>query len=147
MAFQPDPAAITWRLHLRSSPSTVYELLTTDAGRARFWAEEAVEHEGAITWVFVGGQRWRGAILEREPGRRFSVGYYGGSTTTFILADDGAGGTDLTLTDTGVPPADRAEVTAGWISVLLALKAAADFDVDLRNHDPARTWEQGYAEN
>jgi hypothetical protein len=31
--------------------------------------------------------------------------------------------------------------------VLLALKSAADFGVDLRNHDPARTWDQGYAEN
>jgi hypothetical protein len=32
-------------------------------------------------------------------------------------------------------------------TTLLALKAAADFGVDLRTHDPARTWEQGYAEN
>jgi hypothetical protein len=29
----------------------------------------------------------------------------------------------------------------------LVLKAAADFGADLRNHDPARTWEQGYVEN
>lgn len=147
MTFQPDPDAITWRLHLRSSPAAVYELLASDAGRARFWAEEAVERDGAIDFVFPGGQRWRGAILTREPGRRFSVVYYGGSTTTFTLSDDGQGGTDLTLTDAGVPAQDRAEVTAGWVSVLLALKAATDFGIDLRTHDPARTWEQGYAEN
>lgn len=147
MAFQPDPEVITWRLHLRSSPAAAYALLATDAGRARFWAEQAVERDGAIDFVFPGGQRWRGAILAREPGRRFSVVYYGGSTTTFTLADDGQGGTDLTLTDAGVPAQDRAEVTAGWVSVLLALKAAADFGVDLRAHDPARSWEQGYAEN
>jgi len=145
--FQPDPEAIVWRLHLRAGPDAVYELLATDAGRARFWAEEAVERDGAIDFVFPGGLRWRGEILAREPGRLFSVVYYGGSRATFTLADDGAGGTDLTLSDAGVPPADRAEVTAGWVSVLLALKAAADFGVDLRNHDPARTWEQGYAEN
>lgn len=36
---------------------------------------------------------------------------------------------------------------AGWVSVLLALKAAVDFSVDLRNHDPGRTWDQGYADN
>jgi hypothetical protein len=29
----------------------------------------------------------------------------------------------------------------------MALKAAADFGVDLRNHDRQRTWEQGYVEN
>ncbi len=145
--FQPDPDVITWRLHLRSAPAAVYELLATDAGRARFWAEEAIERDGAIDFVFPGGLSWRGEILAREPGRRFSVVYYGGSTATFVLADDGAGGTDLTLSDAGVPAQDRAEVTAGWVSVLLALKAAADFGVDLRNHDPSRTWEQGYAEN
>jgi hypothetical protein len=61
--------------------------------------------------------------------------------------DDGAGGTDLTLVDVGVPAADRAEVVAGWVSVLLALKATVDFGVDLRNHDPQRTWDTGYAEN
>jgi uncharacterized protein YndB with AHSA1/START domain len=147
MSFQPDPTTITWRLHLRSAPAVVYELLATDAGRARFWAEQAVERDGAIEFIFPGGQRWRGAILERQPPRRFGVIYYGGSTTTFDLNDDGAGGTELTLNDVGVPEADRVEVIAGWVSVLMALKAAADFGVDLRNHDRRRTWEQGYVEN
>jgi hypothetical protein len=58
-----------------------------------------------------------------------------------------AGQTELYLTDENVPPADRSEVIAGWVSVLMALKAAVDFNVDLRNHDPQRTWAQGYAEN
>ncbi len=39
----------------------------------------------------------------------------------------------------GVPEEDRTEVIAGWVSVLMALKAAVDFSVDLRNHDPVRT--------
>jgi hypothetical protein len=67
--------------------------------------------------------------------------------TTFDLADDGAGGTDLTLTDAGVREADYAETHAGWVSVLLALKAAADHGVDLRNHDEQRTWDQGFVDN
>jgi hypothetical protein len=32
-------------------------------------------------------------------------------------------------------------------SVLLALKAAVDFGVELRNHDLNRTWDQGYGDN
>lgn len=147
MTLQPDPNVISWRLRLRSAPEAVYTLLSTDQGRARFWAEEAIEREGAVEFVFPDGQRWRGAILAREPQRRFSVVYYGGSVATFTLEDDGTGGTELTLTDVGVPAEHRSEVTAGWVSVLLALKAAADFGVDLRNHDPMRSWEQGYAEN
>jgi hypothetical protein len=30
--------------------------------------------------------------------------------------------------------------------VLFPFKAAADFGVDLRNHDPSRSWDQGYAD-
>jgi uncharacterized protein YndB with AHSA1/START domain len=138
---------IRWRLHLAAPREQVYALLATDAGRARFWAEAAVEAEGQVGFVFPNGVNWRGRVLAAEAPARFSVVYYGGSTTTFALADDGQGGTELALTDEGVPEADYAEVLAGWVSVLLALKAAADFGVDLRNHDPARTWDQGYAEN
>jgi uncharacterized protein YndB with AHSA1/START domain len=122
-------------------------MVVTDEGRARFWAEAAIETNGIIQFRFPNGQEWRGRILERHPPHRFQVEYFGHSVTTFELADDGTGGTDLTLTDAGVPAADRTEVVAGWISVLLALKAAVDFGVDLRNHGLNRTWDQGFVEN
>ena len=83
MAFQPDPAVIRWRIHLASSPAEVYRMLATDEGRARFWAESAVETDGAIAFVFPGGHRWRGNVLERTPPRRFAVEYFGGSIATF----------------------------------------------------------------
>jgi hypothetical protein len=86
-------------------------------------------------------------VLERDPPRRFSVEYFGGSYLTFDLRDDGAGGTDLILTEAGVSPGDWPENNAGWVSVLLALKATVDFGVDLRNHDPGRNWDQGYVDN
>lgn len=147
MSFQPDPTTIRWRLHLSAPPAVVHRLFATDEGRARFWAESAVEREGAIEFVFPGGVTWRGEVIENNPPHRYAVRYFGGSLTAVELADDGAGGTDLTLTDVGMPPDDRAEVIAGWVSVLMALKAAVDFGVDLRNHDPQRTWQQGYVEN
>ncbi len=132
---------IRWRLHLAASPERVRELLATDAGRARFWAESAVEHDGAIRFVFPNGFTWTGRILEDEP-EVFAVDYFG-SAARFVLEADGGGGTDLTLTHPGEHPDTR----PGWVSVLLALKAAADFGVDLRNHDPERTWEQGFVDN
>jgi uncharacterized protein YndB with AHSA1/START domain len=145
MAFQPDPERIVWRLHLRSEPDRVYDMLDTDAGRAAFWAESAVEEDGTVVFEFINGTRHRGRILERDRPQRWSVAYFG-STATFELSPDGAGGTDLTLTDEGVAEADRAEVTAGWLNVLIPLKAAADHDVDLRSHDPSRTWDGGYVD-
>jgi uncharacterized protein YndB with AHSA1/START domain len=147
LSFQNDPNTILWRLHLSSPPERVYRLLATGEGRARFWAESAEEIDGHIHFIFPGGEKWQGKILEKEPPKRFSVVYFGGSHVTFDLTDDGKGGTDLTLTDSGVHPTDRSEVVAGWVSVLMALKGAADFGVDLRNHDPDRSWKAGYMDN
>ncbi len=140
-------ARVLARLHLASSPERVYDMLATDAGRARFWAESAAEVEGVIDFVFPGGLTWRGEILERVPPWLFVVRYYGGSRTTFRLRADVVGGTDLDLVDEEVGPMDVLEARPGWVSVLLALKAAADFGVDLRNHDPARTWAEGFCGN
>lgn len=36
---------------------------------------------------------------------------------------------------------------AGWVSVLMAMKAAVDFGIDLRNHDSDMAWAQGFADN
>jgi len=147
MTFQADLNIIRWKLHLNSSPQHVYEQLSTDKGRARFWAESAVEKDGIIHFVFPNQAEWKGKILEISRPSKFKVEYYGGSITTFELVADDSGGTDLTLTDQGVPEEDRTEVIAGWVSILMALKASMDFGVDLRNHDPRRTWDEGYVEN
>ena len=113
----------------------------------RFWAESATEQAGSIHFRFPNGQAWQGEILVRRPPGLFQVVYIGGTIVTFTLESDGRRGTDLTLTDEGVAEEHRCEVIAGWVSVLMALKAATDFGVDLRNHDPQRTWDQGFAEN
>jgi uncharacterized protein YndB with AHSA1/START domain len=147
MDFHENSQSIRWRLHLESPPSAVYQMLSTDQGRARFWAESAVETDGVILFVFPNGQQWHSKIIEQDIPHRFVIRYFGNTETTFELSNDGQGGTVLVLTDVGVPPKHHAEVLAGWVSVLLALKAAVDFGVDLRNHHPRRTWDHGYVEN
>ena len=138
---------VHWRLHLRASPKTVFDYLATNEGRGRYWAETAIEQDGVIHFHFPGDLHWKGEILECVPPHRFKVRYYGGTTTTFALETDDVGGTDLLLTDEGIARENHCEVMAGWVSVLLALKAVVDFSADLRNHDPQRTWSQGYVDN
>jgi hypothetical protein len=120
-------------------------MLASDAGRARFWCEASEEQDGVIAFLFPNGLRWRGKVLASDRPKLLSLDYFG-SETNFRLDPDGRGGTDLTLTAM-VPDRDVADVNAGWVSVLLALKAATDFGVDLRNHNPRRTWSQGFADN
>ena len=136
---------IRWRLHLPVAPERVFDALATDEGRAAFWAESAVEADGAIEFRFVQGDTTRSRILERAPPRIFAIDYFG-AVARFELLSDGAGGTDLLLTHTGVPAHEWNEVHAGWLNVLLPLKAWLAHGVDLRNHDATRSWGQGYAD-
>jgi uncharacterized protein YndB with AHSA1/START domain len=147
MAFQEDPQVIRWRLQLKSPMTKVYEALSTNAGRASFWAESAIEWDGMIHFVFPNKVTWNAPVLHAIPPRYFAVQYIGDSEVVFTLKEDGRGGTDLLLTDRGVPAENRTEVIAGWVSVLMTLKAYLDFDVDLRAHDETRHWDMGYVEN
>lgn len=145
MTLHADPERIIWRLHLKSPPEVVFAAIDSEEGRVRFWAESAVETEGTIRFEFINGVSWTGRVLRRERPQRWAVEYFG-SEAEFKLSEDGAGGTDLTLVDRGVAATDRLEVTAGWLNVLLPLKAYVDFGIDLRNHDPSRTWNEGYVD-
>lgn len=146
--FQPYPGEIRWRVHLRSSPRNVYEILATDVGRAQFWAEATEERGDTLVFHLLNDpHRIVGKILERDPWRGFAVEYFAGSTARFELEPDGAGGTDLSLSAGNVDERWRMEMAAGWVTVLMALKAAADFGVDLRNHDQTRTWDQGFVDD
>lgn len=144
--FQDDPDCIRWRLHLDATPEEAYRMVASAEGRQRFWAESAPESGGVIQFVFPNDWKHAGRIKLAEPPTTFQVEYFG-SQVTFHFKRDPAGGTEMELIDRGGSAEDRTEVIAGWVSVLMSFKAALDFKVDLRNHDPARTWEQGYANN
>jgi uncharacterized protein YndB with AHSA1/START domain len=136
---------IRWKIHIPAPPETVYRALASDEGRASFWAERAIEKDGAIHFEFANGVRHRSRILEREAPRSFSIEYFGGRAS-FGLVPDGRGGTDLNLLHEGVSPEEWIETHAGWLNVLFPLKAYLAFGADLRNHDRARSWDRGYAD-
>lgn len=136
-----DP--IRWRVHISAAPEAVFAALSSDRGRASFWAESAVEADAAIEFRFVDGTIYRSRILEREPPHLFSIDYFG-APARFELEPDGSGGTDVLLTHEGVAAEEWHDVHAGWLNVLFPLKAWVTHGVDLRNHDPTRTWARGY---
>lgn len=123
----------------------MFEALTTDRGRESFWAEHAPQVGDEIHFSFVNGVYERARIVRIEPSTRFEIEYFG-AQVVFEVASADDGGTDVTLITTGFAPEDREELLAGWLNVLLPMKAAIDHGVDLRNHDPTRTWERGWAD-
>lgn len=136
---------IRWRMHVPVAPEKVFGALATDAGRASFWAVSARETSGCIEFQFPNGVVHRSRILEREAPRLLVLDYFG-SPARFELTPDGEGGTELQLTHEGVRAEEWIEVHAGWLNVLFPLKAWVAHGVDLRNHAPGRSWDQGYAD-
>ncbi|WP_422081821.1 SRPBCC family protein [Ulvibacterium sp.] len=137
---------ITWKIHLKSGPDEVFQLLATSGGRTKFWSEKATEKDGVIHFLFPNGHTYDGQILKNIGNKEFHLDYFN-SLVKFQLERAEDGGTNLTLINENVSESDFSEVHAGWISVLMNLKAVADFQCDLRNHDPKRTWDQGYVDN
>lgn len=141
----PSTDPIRWRLHTCSDCESVYRMLDTDSGRRSFWAETAMERDGVIQFEFINGMRYEATVLEREPGHRWKTDYFD-TVAEFVLDPADDGGTDLTLSNFGVHPHDRCEVSAGWLNVLLPLKAAVDHGIDLGSHHPTRTWDIGFVD-
>lgn len=146
MTFQPHPTSIEWHMHFASPPERVFAAVDTQNGRESFWAESAPERDGCILFTILNYPPFSGRILQRDPPHKLILEYFG-TTVEFSLISDQHGGTDLALLCTNVEESLRHEMTAGWVSVLMAMKGAVDFGIDLRNHDPARSWQQGYADN
>lgn len=135
---------IRWAIHVTRPPAEVFAALDSAEDRARFWAESAEERDGEIHFVFINGVEHRARVLSRQPPEEWSIEYFG-ERATFRLVPDGSGGTDVWLTHS-VSAAEHAEVSAGWLNVLLPLKAWLQHRVDLRNHDPGRTWDHGFVD-
>ncbi len=136
---------IHWKMHIKVLPEKVFGALDSDAGRAAYWAEFSRATEGEFELGFINGISTRVKVVERRPPDSLVLEYFG-SPARFELHPDGAGGTDLNLTHTQVEEDEWHEVHAGWLNVLFPLKAYLEFNVDLRNHDPQRSWDQGYAD-
>jgi uncharacterized protein YndB with AHSA1/START domain len=146
MSFQSERGVIRWKMHFSTSRREVFSALASDSGRALYWAESAPEVDGQITFHILGYEPFSGRVLKKAAPAVFALEYFG-SNVEFLLEDDRDGGTDLTLVATEVDESIRMEMVAGWVSVLMAMKAAVDHGVDLRNHDESRTWNDGYADN
>jgi uncharacterized protein YndB with AHSA1/START domain len=136
---------ILWRLSLASSPARVFELLDTDAGRERFWAERSLATDDGFELEFPGGLTRPVRVLERDPPTRLVIHYFG-SKAELDLAPREDGGCLFQVTCHCDDPAAFVEFLPGWVSWLLVLKASADHGVDLRNGSPDRAWSQRYVD-
>lgn len=137
---------IVYRLRLDAPAERVFALLATDRGRGSFWAERTEQQEEDIVFYFPNGEKLLSRVLESSPPHRLSFTYFNGSIVTFDIQEQPKE-TELQLCETNLSALDERQNRAGWVSVLLNLKAQADHGIDLRNHHPQYTWSKGYVDN
>lgn len=137
-----DKTIVSWNVHLNSSVSKVYEYIATDAGRRLWWSSKSDEKDGYLNLSF---GRFR--ILRKIPDKEFSFNYLDDTTARFLLTACESGGTDLNITETGISSEDHwLQNYPGWVEVLLVLKGAVDFGIDLRHGKNGKTWEDDFVD-
>lgn len=140
------PGVLRWRVLLPASRHTVWELLTTDAGRERFWAESSSAAGDRVSLAFPDGTTTTLELLRVDRPVSLQVRYFD-TLTTFTLDAVDESHTLLDVAAHDVNPSDAIEVAGGWVSVLLCLKAHLIAGVDLRNHDARYSWREGFVDN
>ena len=137
---------IELKVHCTSSADKIFHLLDSDEGRKNFWAESTEEINGYIHFTFPNGQQYASKIISKIIHSEFSIIYFD-TLVTFQLLGSKDNGTDVKMIHLDVPSEDYADTKAGWVSVLMALKAYADFGIDLRNHSKGKNWDTGFVDN
>ena len=136
---------IVWRLRLAAAPERVFAAWLSPADHERFWCErsEALP-DGSFRQHFIDGTVAQCAVEDATAAVHIRFRYF--ESHVDIHLQQRGHGTDLTLVAVGVAPREWNDVHAGWLNVLLPFKAWVDFGIDLRNHDPERTWAQRYVD-
>jgi uncharacterized protein YndB with AHSA1/START domain len=137
--------AIVWRLRLDAGPERVFAAWLSASDHERFWCErsEALP-DGNFRQHFIDGTVACCVVEEAKASDYMRLHYFNSRVDIRLEGRDD--GTDLTLIARDVATHEWNDVHAGWLNVLLPFKAWVDFGVDLRNHDPVRTWAQRYAD-
>lgn len=144
MSTVPRHRRICWRVFVRAPVAGIFDLIATDKGRCRFWCESSQTKNGLIEMRFPNGVSTHAEILVQKPPHALELVYFAAPTKFSLSAKGGGCVVELTA---DVEADEFDETNAGWVSVLLNLKAVGEFGVDLRNHDAACSWDQGYVDN
>ena len=140
-----DTTRIVWRLHLAAPPERVFDAWLSPADHQRFWCERSEILPGrGFRQHFIDGTVECCAVEATKTPTHIRFRYF--RSQVDIHLERRPDGTDLTLIALDVAPHEWRDVHAGWLNVLLPFKAWVDFGVDLRNHDPLRTWAHRYVD-
>ena len=138
------PRGVNWKITLAAEPGAVFELISTDAGRAAFWAEESRTEGQRFLLTFANGAQVDCRVIRHQPPHLISFEYFGGSRVDFRLGANPDGGTDFEVTEAAT--GEWQDHYPGWVAWLYCLKGAADHGITLKSRSPSKTWQKGYVD-
>lgn len=135
---------VSWRVVCHANIKKVFDLIATDSGRTKFWCEQSTTSEDHIHMIFPGGETETARILKYDRPTSMEIIYFG-AVTKFQITELRSG--CVVHVEAIVRDADFDETNAGWVSVLMNLKAVSTYDIDLRNHKQDYSWARGFIDN
>jgi hypothetical protein len=138
------PTSITWRVCLPANPDRVLTAWLDPADQEGFLCRTSELAPGGFHLTFPNGEATRLSVRQIVSPSRLIFSYF--DAVVDITLQPRGHETELTLVTTGYAPSACLDVTAGWVSVLWALKALLTTGRDLRTHHPSHTWNERYVD-
>jgi uncharacterized protein YndB with AHSA1/START domain len=148
-----DWSHFTEKIEIKASPEKVYRAWTDDKLITKWFVHKAViepKKGGRFYMKFLGDVESDEKVLGIRKNSYFCFSFGKAGETVEITIKKSGKGTDCILRQFGMKTSNKAKVQwhmgcrNGWVFFLTNLKSFLEKGVDLRSHDPRKSYKQGY---
>lgn len=148
-----DWTQFTEKIEIRATPERVFKAWTSEKEIVKWFVSEAIlqpKKGGRFFMKFVTGVSGDETILSIKKNHSFSFSFGPDGEAVEVTVKKTKKGTDCILHQYGMKETPQAKVNwhmgcrNGWVFFLTNLKAYLEKKIDLRSHDPKKTYLQGY---
>ncbi|MEW5794736.1 MAG: SRPBCC domain-containing protein [Candidatus Zixiibacteriota bacterium] len=151
--FSYDWTQFCQKIEIQASPERVFKAWTEPKTIVKWFvvkAEMEPRRNGRLQWEWLAGDKLDARIIDiKKPGKFvFPFGSKGEKVAVTIRKQRRGSLVELHQYDMKASPRDRVQMhlgcREGWAFFLSNLKAFLEHGVDLRSHDPAKSYRQGF---
>ena len=148
-----DWTRFSLKIEIAAAPERVYRAWT-DASELSAWFSVRAEIEprkgGRLFFEWLGGDRLETNVLAVRQNREIRFPFGSRGEEVRVLLRKVKGGTLCTLEQTGMKTSSKQKIEmhmgckTGWAFFLANLKAYLEHGIDLRSHEPRKSYRTGY---
>lgn len=148
-----DWTRFSLKIEIAAPPERVYAAWTT-AAEVEAWFSVRCEIDaragGRLFYEWLGGDRLEANVIAARKNRELRIPFGPKGEEVRVVFTKIRGGTLCTLEQTGMRTSPKQKIEmhlgckTGWVFFLTNLKAYLEHGLDLRSHDPRRSYRTGY---